>query len=190
MKNSNLKYLRSLVILIVVAVSVYYLSRYLIRVIIYPTKYKEIVISEANSYGVDPYLVFAVIKKESGFDKGVTSNKGAKGLMQILDSTAADVVRKNPTIFTDTNYDIFDPKFNISIGTKYLKQLIDRYAGDITMALAAYNAGLGNVDKWKTDTKIFQNGTLVIDNIPFEETRNYTSAILKYYSGYKRNYDK
>lgn len=186
MKLLNFKFLRALSILLVVSISIYYLSRYVIRILYYPTKYKDIVILEANNVGVDPYLVFAMIKKESKFDKNTVSNKGAKGLMQILDSTAKDVVKANPAIFTYTDYDIFDPAFNISIGTKYLKQLINRYNGDIPLALAAYNAGLGNVDKWKTDTTIFKDGTLVIENIPFEETKEYVTMVIKYYNGYKR----
>ncbi len=107
-----------------------------------------------------------------------------------MDSTANDIVKSNTDTFTNKNPDIFDPEINISVGTIYLKQLVDRYNGDVTMAVAAYNAGLGNVDKWKKDSNIFQNGTLIIENIPFEETKNYTSAVLKYYNGYKRSYDK
>lgn len=178
-----MKKIRIILTILIVAILSYYLTNYIIKALSYPIKYKEIVILESNNCEVDPYLVFAVIKKESKFNENAVSSKGAKGLMQIMDSTANSLV-------SDKEYDIFDPKTNISIGTRYLKQLIDRYSGDITMALAAYNAGLGNVDKWKKDDTVFQNGSIVIDNIPFEETKNYTTAVIKYYNAYKKNYDK
>lgn len=185
-----MKLIKMLGIILVISLSVYYLSRYLIKIITYPTRYKEIVEIQANKSEIDPYLVFAIIKKESKFNKNAISNKDAKGLMQIMDSTASDILKANTDIFTTDQIDIFDAKINISIGTIYLKQLVDRYNGDIVMAVAAYNAGLGNVDKWKKDSNIFQDGTLIIDNIPFEETRNYTSTVIKYYNGYKRSYEK
>lgn len=185
-----MKFLKQLIILAVIFILVYYISRYLIRIIIYPVKYKEIVMTESKNSGVDPYLIFAVIKQESRFDKNAVSKKNAKGLMQIMDNTAIEIIKNNSTSFTSVNYDIFDPKTNISIGTKYLKQLLDRYEGNVTMAIASYNAGLGNVDKWKLDSNIFVSGSILVEKIPFEETRNYTNTVMKYYNGYKRSYEK
>ncbi len=185
-----MKLFRMIAILIAVVILAYYLSRYLFKIIVYPTKYKEVVIEEAVSLGVDPYLVFAVIKRESRFNKKAVSSKGAKGLMQIMDSTASDVIRTNPNVLSNEDYDIFEPEINISVGVRYLKQLIDRYNGDVVIALCAYNAGLGNVDKWLKDESIFQDGKIIVENIPFNETKNYIDIVLKYYAGYKRSYDK
>ncbi len=108
----------------------------------------------AEATSLDPALIASVIKAESNGDPNAVSSAGAKGLMQLVDSTAADYgVRR-----------IFDAKENISAGSRYLKDLIDRF-GDVRLALAAYNAGPGNVVKY--------NGVP-----PFEETRSYVDKVL------------
>ncbi len=176
-----MKLIKRVIFIFILIVAIYYLDRYVSRQISYPTKYSEIVISEATKNNLDPYLIFAVIKKESNFNSDSKSNKEAKGLMQILDSTAKDVTGND-------DYNIYDPETNIAIGTKYLSSLILRYDGDVPLALAAYNGGLGNVDKWKDDPVIYKDGQLVVSNIPFEETKNYVQKTLFYYSEYTRIY--
>lgn len=121
------------------------------------TPYREFIASAAEAYGVDPLLVKALIQVESGYRPTAKSPRGAVGLMQIMPSTARAYNVRNP----------FDPKANIEAGVKHLKALLDRFGGDRTeLALAAYNAGIGAVEKF--------NGVP-----PYRETRNYVTRILE-----------
>ncbi len=115
----------------------------------------------SKKHGVDPLLVKAVVKVESNFDPKAVSPVGAKGLMQLMPDTARDLGIKDP----------LNPKENLEGGIKYLKRLMKKYDNDITLTLAAYNAGPGNVDK--------HNGVP-----PFAETRNYVTKVLKAYKEY------
>jgi soluble lytic murein transglycosylase-like protein len=114
----------------------------------------------ANRHGLDPKLVDLVIRMESGYHPYVVSNKGAQGVMQLMPDTANLYGVRNA----------FDPVENISGGVRYLKDLLTRYGFDIKLALAAYNAGPGAVDR---------HGGVP----PYKETRNYVSAILSAYQG-------
>jgi hypothetical protein len=117
--------------------------------------YSQIIASMAETHGVDPMLVSALIQVESGNRPTARSNKGAMGLMQLMPSTARQYNVRNP----------YDPKANIAAGVKHLKSLIDRFDGVVELALAAYNAGEGAVKKF--------NGVP-----PYRETRNYVTRIL------------
>jgi hypothetical protein len=118
------------------------------------TPYGEIIASAAEAHGVDPMLVRALIQVESGYRPKARSPKGAMGLMQLMPSTAREYKLRNP----------FEPKANIEAGIKHLKTLIDRF-GSSSLALAAYNAGPGAVEKF--------NGIP-----PYRETRSYVTRIL------------
>ena len=151
---------------------------------IYPIKYEEIVQKYSTEYNIDEYLIYATIKAESNFNEKAESKKGAKGLMQLIDSTAEEIAESIGISLADKN--ILDPDLNINLGTKYLSSLIKQYSS-IELALAAYNAGSGNVDKW------LQSGTLNQDgsnwtNIPYNETKNYVRKILMDYEIYKKLY--
>lgn len=118
--------------------------------------YEASISAHAERAGVAADLVRAVIQVESAFNPVAVSNKGAMGLMQLMPQTAHELGVRNP----------FDPDQNIRGGVTYLKQLLDRYDNKIELALAAYNAGIGNVEKY--------------DGVPpFKETKNYVNKITK-----------
>ena len=156
--------------------------------IIYPKTYEEIVLSYSEKYDIEENLIFAIIKAESNFDKSVISNKGAVGLMQLMDSTAIDVAIKNNIDIETSNItqELLKPDKNIEIGTKYIEMMIQKY-GNIQVALAAYNAGTGTVDNWIEKSIIKEDGS-DIENIPYKETNIYVRKILRDYEIYKKLY--
>ncbi len=154
----------------------------LMKNILYPTHHKNIVEKFAAEYNVDDLLVYSVIKAESSFNPRAQSGKDAKGLMQITDETAGWAFEQ---IGLDINSNIFEPEINIHVGTWYLSKLIKDNDGDLVTALASYNAGSGNVQKWKESSG---KQTINITDIEFKETENYINKTLKYYNVYKKLY--
>lgn len=154
---------------------------------IYSTKYSEYVEKYADEYGVDKYLIYALIKAESNFDPEVTSSSDARGLMQLMEETA---VERSNLIDEETieAHDLYDPETNIRLGTSYLSYLLGLYNDNMILALAAYNAGLGNVQQWIQDEIIKPDGS-DIENIPYKETENYVRKIIRDYQMYLRLYD-
>lgn len=187
MKTKKVNKLYILAMLILTCILIYLGYIIICKTYIYPTKYSSYVIDAAAKYNVDPYLIFSIIKQESKFNKNACSNKNAKGLMQLLDSTAEEMVVDMAEI-TLTKLDLFDSKTNIYIGTKYFRTLVDRYDGNVRLAICAYNAGLGNVDKWKLREDVYSDSKVNISNIPFEETKEYLVNILNYYDKYVKLY--
>ena len=153
---------------------------------VYKLEYTEYVKKYANEYNVDEYLIYAIIKAESNFEPNAESHRGAKGLMQLMYSTAEDISKRIGIELNEDN--ILEPDININLGTKYIFMLIQKY-NNINLALAAYNAGSGNVDGW------IEKGTLKsdrsdIENVPFTETNNYVRKILRDYEIYKNIYEE
>lgn len=154
---------------------------------IYPTKYSEYVYKYAEEYEVDPILVFAIIKAESNFNPNVVSSSNAIGLMQLMDATAEEIADKLEINFMK-KASLYNPELNIQLGTKYFSDLMKQYNDNYLLALTAYNAGIGNVQKWIEQGIIKEDGS-DIENIPFKETNNYVRKILRDYKIYKNLYE-
>ena len=178
-KNAK-KLLIMLVAIILIAIVVLCINKLMIK-IMYKKEYSEYVSKYSQQYGIDEDLIYALIKAESNFEAEAVSNKNAQGLMQLMYSTAKDVAKKSDIELTEEN--ILEPDININIGTKHLSILLEKYEC-IEIALAAYNAGSGNVDKWIDNGTIKSDGS-DIENIPFKETHNYVRKIMRDYRIYK-----
>jgi hypothetical protein len=126
--------------------------------------YVSIVLKAANKHEIDPAIIMAIIMAESGYNPRAVSKKGAKGLMQLMPRTAKSLGVKN----------IFSPNDNINAGVKYFKRNLNRFNGDVKLALAAYNAGSGNVRKYRGIP-------------PFRATKIYVKKVLEYYQLYKNH---
>lgn len=134
--------------------------------------FRTIIDEKCEYYSVDKYLVYALIKTESGYDTNAISHKGAVGLMQILPSTASWLTGENITA-----QDLVDPRVNIDIGVMLLARLNKKYT-DFRHVLAAYNAGSGKVEEWIRAEVDF-------DNLPYKETKNYIKKVNAFKSIYE-----
>ncbi len=137
-------------------------------------KHKELIDETANKYSLDKHLVYALIMTESKFDAGAKSLKDASGLMQLTPDTALWCAEK----IGDANLaaEVTVPEVNVNLGCFYLKYLLDMYDGEESAALAAYNAGSGNVDKWLNDSAYSPDGR-VLTGAPFPETDQYIKKV-------------
>lgn len=178
--NRMNKVIKIIAILAILIFAVYWGKTIILRML-YKTDYRQYVEKYAEKYGVEKELLYAVIKVESKFDPNAISKSKAKGLMQIMDSTAKEIAKKNNIELTDEN--ILDPEINIEIGTIYLSQLIEKY-NSVELAIAAYNAGHGNVDKWISQDTLKEDGTDA-ENIPFKETNMYVRKVMRDWKIYK-----
>jgi soluble lytic murein transglycosylase len=131
----------------------------------YPLRYEQIVIGHAEHYHLDPQLIAAVIYQESKFDADAVSSSGAVGLMQLLPETAQGIADRTGGHGWHES-DLVDPELNVRYGAWYLRHLLDKY-DDEELALAAYNAGQSNVDRWR------EEGV----GIQFSETRRYVERV-------------
>lgn len=154
----------------------------------YPRTYSEYVEMESKEFHVEPALVYAVIKQESGFDPNCVSQVGAIGLMQIMPDTFSWLIttmdKSDKKQYTTD--DLYDPKTNIRFGCKYLSVLQKMFSNQNT-ALAAYNAGMGNVRGW-LKSKTYSVDGKSLKYIPFSETRTYTRKVTNNYTQYKKLY--
>jgi soluble lytic murein transglycosylase len=150
-----------------------------------PLRHEDIIRQQSREKGLDPALVAGVIYEESKF-RDQTSHAGARGLMQITPATARFIARDSGgTRFTEA--DLATPQVNIAYGTYYLRYLMRRYDGDETLAVAAYNAGETNVNKWVE--RAGGRGEFDADkHIPFPETRKYVDGVFERRGEYRENY--
>ena len=149
----------------------------------FPFKYGAEVAKYAKENNLPEYLVAAVINAESGFDKDASSHI-AKGLMQITDETAEWICAKIGIDYYDGI--TYDAEANIRLGCWYLRFLIDKY-DNLDTALAAYNAGLGNVNKWLSDRE-YSSDRKTLRKIPFSETEKYILRVRRMMGIYQKAY--
>jgi soluble lytic murein transglycosylase len=143
--------------------------------------YENYIIKYSNQFGVDSLLVKAVMKKESNLNPNVVSSKGAVGLMQIMPATALQIANQL-NIRYYSNKRLKEVEVNIMVGTYYLQRLLNYYNNNLILSLAAYNAGIGNVESWyKQNPEINKK----IHKIPFKETKLYVRSVIFTYKIYK-----
>lgn len=139
----------------------------------YPVRYMDII--EAHAGDIDPTWILAVIMAESSFRPNAESHRGAQGLMQLMPTTAEWVAQ----LMGKENFDpqtVWLPEVNIAMGSFYLNWLKRYYQDNLTLAITAYNAGLGNVNRWLAAPETSADG-LNLDHIPFNETANYLQRV-------------
>ncbi len=158
------------------AVRKYGYGSFVYNAVAFPKPYKNFVERASERYSVESALIYAVMRQESLFDPYAVSVANARGLMQLIDSTAQYVARKEGIRIRN----IYDPETNIMLGTAYLRYLLDKWNGDLVKAIASYNAGPARVSGW------FQHEDqyLFIETIPLRETRDYVKRVLYNYYVY------
>ena len=156
-----------------------------VRDLTLPLRDPGIIREQAAEKHLDPALIAAVIFAETKFDPS-TSSAGAEGLMQILPSTARFLAHLSGG-YRFTTSDLATPSVNIAYGSYYLRYLLDHYSGAELPAVAAYNAGIANVDHWLADARA-SGATLTTGTIPFAETRAYVREVLTAQRDYRDDY--
>lgn len=151
---------------------------------LYPQSYSELVEREAAEFHLDPYLIYAVIKTESGFDPQARSRADAQGLMQLTQETFEWIGSLYPP--ENGGGDVFDPGDNIHCGCALLRLLMDQY-GSVDVALAAYNAGMGNVSGWLESGDYSHDGE-TLHTIPYPETDAYVKKVQQALKIYQKLY--
>ena len=150
---------------------------------VYPLYHEGTIASASERYGVDPFLVCAVIDSESGWDESAQSHRGAVGLMQLMPDTATDMILKGLVNGADYSVDdLTDPEVNIEFGTAYLSYLLSYFDGNGDRAIAAYNAGLANVDYWSNQGGALHNA------ITYPETQAYLVRVQNAQERYQELY--
>ena len=145
--------------------------------ILFPEPWWDTIKAESAKNHLDPYLVVSLMRQESEFDPAVVSYANAYGLMQLLPSVGKAMAREEGDRHFET-FQLLDPETNIRLGTRYLREMMDRFGGVQEYALAAYNAGDGRVAEWEAAGP-YQGMDEFVESIPFTQTREYVEAILR-----------
>lgn len=172
-----------LIIVIILVVNIKSIGRFL-----YPMEYSNYIFNYSKKYNLSPYMVAAVIKAESDFDKDAVSNKDARGLMQITPSTARWAAEQMK-IKNFHEEMLYDEELNIRMGCWYLSNLISEFGIDMKIVLAAYNGGRGNVRKWLNNYENSSDGK-TLSYIPFKETDEYVKKVNVNYNMYRLLYSE
>jgi soluble lytic murein transglycosylase-like protein len=147
---------------------------------VFPTPHLDLVQRYASELKLDPILVLSLIKQESAFDAGAVSGAGAMGLMQLMPTTAVETI---PTV---PRSELTEPEPNIRVGTTYLRKVLNRFNGNIALALAGYNAGPNAADRWYKALGPKKGLLEFIETIPYKETREYVATIIRNYFWYSK----
>ena len=154
----------------------------------HPLEYADLITENALRQELDPALVAAVILCESSYNPQAESRLGARGLMQLMEDTAAWVAHKLDEDGIDYSFDrLYDPETNIRYGTWYLGYLSRRFGGDATKIVCAYHAGQGNVDAWLANP-LYSSDGVTLDTIPTRDTAAYASRVLRARDVYRKYY--
>lgn len=176
-----------LAIAVIAGIKAYQKSEYEFKLASHPLEYREFVDKYAQEYGLDKYLLYAVIKTESSFDSEAVSNVGARGLMQIMEETF-DWIQFRLGEEGETSYDdMFDPETNIRYGGYLVSYLLETFGQDVETAAAAYHSGAGQVSEWLDDGELSSDGKK-LDEIPSSTASHYVDKIMKAYETYKELY--
>jgi soluble lytic murein transglycosylase len=154
--------------------------------VLFPIQFSETLQAKALREGLDPALVAALVCQESTFDAGAVSRAGARGLMQVLPRTGRTLARALRVRYSTKA--LHDPATSLTFGTRYLRQLMDRFDGRVERALAAYNAGPERVEAW-TAARPDIPAEEFVESIPFTETRLYVMIVLANREEYRRIYE-
>ncbi len=144
----------------------------------FPMAHRDSLISAARARDIHPSWAFAITRQESAFMADARSGAGAMGLMQLMPGTAKETSRRFGIPLSSTNQ-VLDPKTNVQLGAAYLSQVYGQFNGNRVLASAAYNAGPGRVRQWLKDARHLPFDVWV-ENIPFDETRQYVQNVLTY----------
>ena len=154
---------------------------------LYPKKYEEYVWQYSVELDIDPLLTLAIIKTESNFKEDTVSKSGAVGLMQLMESTAKEQAEKLGEEYSTEL--LYNPEENIKLGLYYFDTLLTYFNDNYILAFVAYNAGLGNTQKWIDEGLLTEEGEGT-ENIPFPETNMYVRKIIRNYKIYQDLYEK
>jgi soluble lytic murein transglycosylase len=150
----------------------------------YPLYFGDIILAEANQLDIDPALIAAIIRQESLFERSAESSVGARGLAQVMPGTGDYVAERSNFGDFDTNL-LWQPYINIKFGAWYINQQLGIFEGNLFAAMAAYNAGPGNVLNWIDDADDLD---IFVESIPFWESRTYIRRVYENVAAYQRLY--
>ncbi|HEV3047933.1 MAG TPA: lytic transglycosylase domain-containing protein [Solirubrobacteraceae bacterium] len=187
MTRSSLRTVALLALAILLAVVVASMLHTATRDLALPLSDAAIIREQAAAKDLDPALIAAVIYAETKFDPR-PSAAGAEGLMQILPSTAYYLAHLSGGV-SFTAGDLADPAVNVAYGSYYLRYLLDRFDGNEMLAVAAYNGGITNVDRWEQRAGAAGH-RLAVEEIPFPQTREYVKRVLSAQRAYRATYPR
>jgi soluble lytic murein transglycosylase len=160
-------------------------DRRLLR-ILYPFPYRTLITEEARGRGLDPFIAAALIRQESMFEARITSQVGARGLMQIMPATGRALAEAAGVEPWDAEL-LYQPEINVHLGTRYIARHMDAYDGSLPAVFSAYNAGWHRVEAWSHFPE-FGNDELFTERIPFAETRGYVRILTRNHALYRGLY--
>ncbi|MBC5582089.1 lytic transglycosylase domain-containing protein [Anaerofilum sp. BX8] len=153
----------------------------------FPLRYKDTVEHYAAEFEMDPLMIYAIIRTESGFDQTAESAVGARGLMQITEETFAWIKLKIANDEPLTFEDLWDPSVNIRFGSYYLSRCLERYGGNLATASAAYHSGWGTVDSLLADPT-YADGENTLKEFPYPQMSRYVQKVGRAFEKYERLY--